>query len=201
MIYYLILLLIVGVSFVTQAFIPTIDWAFAATLLAVHMVFFAGAVTVSYPAMLLLAFVTGFAWDALQVVPSTPVTPSAIGAIDVDGFREGPRSADVSFGYSILLFGLAGSMMQGIRPLFRRGRWELPVLMTGVVTVVYLTLEYALINFMRGDLYFPREVWFKILTTAMLTTLAAPVLFLALHWIARMSGYRIRYEGLSRRYA
>jgi hypothetical protein len=30
------------------------------------------------------------------------------------------------FGISIVLFGMLGTLMQGIRPLFKRGRLELP---------------------------------------------------------------------------
>ena len=85
MTYYLILFLITGVSFVTQAFVPTIDWAFAATLLAVHLVFFAGSVTVPFPVMLAFAFVTGFVWDALQVVPTLTGASSSVGVVDMVG--------------------------------------------------------------------------------------------------------------------
>ena len=102
-----------SLAFVVQAFVPTVSWAYQATFYAVHLVFFAAAVTVSFPVMLALAFCAGFAWDALQLVPQSTGAGGGIGG----------GAGDVSFGYSILLFGLTGSLMQGIRPLFRRGRW------------------------------------------------------------------------------
>lgn len=184
MIYTALLILMLCLAFVIQEFIPAIDWAFRARLLVVPLVYFSGAVTVPYPLMLVMAFFTGFVWDARHVIPGDGAAAAA---------------GDVAFGYSILLFGLFGSLMQGIRPLFRRGRWELPVLMTGVATFLLLTTEYLLINFMRGGFYFPKEVWFKILTTSLLTTLCAPALFLLLYRVANASGYRIRYDGLAYR--
>ena len=54
--------------------------------------------------MLLLALATGFAWDARYFVP--------LG-----------QDSELVFGLTILLYGLAGSFIQGVRPLFRRGRW------------------------------------------------------------------------------
>jgi hypothetical protein len=73
--------------------------------------------------------------------------------------------------------------------------------MTGIATCLYLTLEYLLINFMRGGFSFPKEVAYKILASALLTTLAAPLLLLVLYRLAKFTGYKIRYEGLARRYA
>lgn len=188
MIYVAVLFVLLALSFIGQAFVPTIDWAFRSTLYVVHLVFFSGAVTVSYPVMLGMAFCAGFAWDALtmvEVAVSEGVAPQAAGSL--------------SFGYSILLFGMTGSLMQGIRPLFRRGRWELPVLMAGVAMMTYLTLEYLLINLMRGGFVFPEAVWYKILTMSLMTTVVAPLLFLGLYRLAKMTGYEIRYDGLNKR--
>ncbi len=184
MIYSALLFLMLCLAFVVQECVPDIDWAYRATIMLVPLVFFSGAATVPFPYMLVLAFVTGFLWDARHVLPA--------GAGD-------SAAADVSFGYSILLYGLLGSLMQGIRPLFRRGRWELPVLFTGVATFLLLTIEYLLINFMRGGFEFPRDVWFKIITTALLTMAASPLLFFTLYRAANASGYRIRYDGLAYR--
>ncbi|CAN5452389.1 hypothetical protein BH23VER1_BH23VER1_04140 [soil metagenome] len=184
MIYSILLFLMLCLSFVVQEFVPDIDWAYRATIMVVPLVFFSGAATVPYPYMLMLAFFTGFLWDARYVVPGG-AGPSA--------------TADVSFGYSIFLYGVLGSLMQGIRPLFRRGRWELPVLFTGLATFLLLTFEYLIINFMRGGFYFPRDVWFKIVTTSLLTMAASPLLFFVLYRVAQSSGYRIRYEGLAYR--
>ena len=115
------------------------------------------------------------------------------------GASSGGAEVDLPFGYTIFLYGLLGSLMQGVRPLFRRGRWELPSIMIGVATLLLLFFEYIFINFRRGDFYFPVEVWHKILSSSLFSILIAPLVFLMLYRLARRSGYRIRYEGLSRR--
>jgi RsiW-degrading membrane proteinase PrsW (M82 family) len=86
--------------------------------------------------------------------------------------------------------------MQGIRPLFRRGRWELPVLMCGVGTALLLTLEHLWFCFLRGHFFFPEELWLHIGTTALLSMMVSPVIFLFVHTLSRLSGYQIRYDGL-----
>ena len=186
MIYNLSLVLLFVVAFVTQEFVPEVVWGYRAKVLAVPLVFFSSALTVSYPLMLVYAFLVGLVWDARYVVP--PVTDDA-----------GVVVTDVALGYSILLLGLTGSLMQGIRPLFGKGRWELPVIMTGIATAALLTLEYLLVNFMRGGFAFPQEVWSKILASSILTMCGAPILLFILYRIAKATGYKIRTEGLSSR--
>ncbi len=187
MIYNLSLVLLFAVAFVTQEFMPEVVWGYRAKVLAVPLVFFSTAVTVSYPLMLFYAFIVGLVWDARFVVP--PITGD-----------NGVVVTDVALGYSILLLGLTGSLMQGIRPLFSKGRWELPVIMTGVATATLMTLEYLLVNFMRGGFVFPREVWSKILASSLLTMIGAPLLFFLLYRIAKATGYKIRTEGLRSKY-
>ena len=105
-------------------------------------------------------------------------------------------AANPSFGYSILIYGLLGSLMQGIRPLFRRGRWELPVLMTGIGTGLLLIIEHLWICFLRGRFFFSEEIWMNIGTTALLSMMVSPLLFLGVHWLSAVAGYQIRYDGL-----
>jgi len=186
MIYGGALVLMIGWAFVFQEFLPVVDWAYSARLLLVMPVFFSAAMTVPFPAMLALAALTGFVWDARYLFPGLP--------------DSAPAAGDVAFGYSVLLCGMAGTFMQGIRPLFRRKRWGLPVLMVGFVTTLYLTLEYLLINFVRGGFFFPVEVWYKILTTSLLAMLVAPLLLFALYRLAKATGYRIRHEGIYYRF-
>ena len=89
--------------------------------------------------------------------------------------------------------------MHGIRPLFRRGRWEMPVLMTGGGTFLLLTMYYTLINFRRAGFAFPREIWSHIGATSVLSMIVAPFAFLLINCLAKLSGYSIRYEGLASR--
>ncbi len=71
--------------------------------------------------------------------------------------------------------------------------------MTGVGTFLLLLLDYLWINFRRGGFVFPVEVWYYLLTTALLSMFVAPLVFFLIDCLARWSGYRIRYTGLTNR--
>jgi len=195
MIFVLLLFVLMALGFVVQDFSPAIDWAWHARIFAVPVIYFACAISLPFTVMLCFAFFTGFVWDALNHVAI--VYPDvAQAALQVDAVPPGSGGA---FGFSIFLYALLGSLMHGIRPLFRRGRWELPVLMTGAGTFLLLTLEYLFINFRRAGFSFPAEVWHHIAATAVLSMIVAPLAFLLINWLAKLSGYRIRYEGLAYR--
>lgn len=192
MVYSLLLFLVLTLSMILQEFIPAIPWAHGAIVFLVPVVFFACAVTVPFPVMLVFAFFTGFIWDARHLAILGPeFTPKMVGAGEF-----ATEGTSLAFGYSILLFGLLGSLMQGIRPLFRRGRWELPVLMTGVGTFLFMLFEYLLITFRRGGFHFPSEIWYRMLATAVLSMVIAPGVLFLLYRLAKATEYRIKYEGL-----
>ena len=195
MIFVLLLFVLMALGFVVQDFVPAFDWAWHARIFAVPVIYFACAISLPFSVMLCFAFFTGFVWDALNhTAISYPDIAHA--ALEVDAI---PPGAGGAFGFSIFLYALLGSLMHGIRPLFRRGRWELPILMTGVGTFLLLTLEYAFINFRRAGFSFPVEVWHHIAATAVLSMIVAPVAFLLINCLAKLSGYSIRYEGLRTR--
>ena len=180
------------VAFLIQEFIPAMQIAYNAHLMLVPVVFFAAAVTLPFPLMLAMAFFTGFVWDARHLLYQ-----SSDEAVNL--FQAGGGDVDLALGYSILLFGLMGAFMQGIRPLFQRGRWELPVIMIGAATLVWLVLEYLLINFRAGDFFFPKAIFVKALTAALLSMVVAPFIFILYHRVAALCGYQIRYDGLRNR--
>jgi hypothetical protein len=195
MIFTLLLFILTGISFILQDFVPDIAWAWHSYVFLVAIVFFACAISVPFPVMLIFAWCTGFLYDmrsqTLVDFPDVKEAAMQIGAaVPSSGF---------TMGLSIFLLGLLGSLIQGIRPLFRRGRWELPVLMTGISTALFLVFSYLWINFRRGGFVFPREVWYHILTTALLSMFVAPLIFLLIDRLAKVTGYQIRYEGLARR--
>ncbi len=208
MIFTVLLFILTALALILQDFIPAFDWAYGSRIFLVPVVFFACSVSVPFPVMLLFAFATGFIWDARNLVSPdyaekfTPGVPELhfgdIGQAAVQLETAIPHSG-ATFGFSIFLYLLLGSLMQGIRPLFRRGRWELPVLMTGIGTFLLLLLEYLWINFRRGGFVFPVEIWYHLLTTALLSMFVAPVIFFLIDTLARLSGYRIRYTGLTNR--
>ena len=180
MIYVPIVFLLLALSFVIQEFLPVFESLYHARILFVHTVFFCAAVTVPFPVMLLLALASGFVWDARYFVP----------------LGEG---SELVFGFTVLLFGLAGAFIQGVRPLFRRGRWELPVFMIGLATFGVLLAEYLILSFERGGLYFPKEIWLKMSMTALFTTALSPLILLALSLLAKKVGFKIRMEGITQR--
>ncbi len=195
MIFTILLFILTGFSLVLQDFIPAIDVAWNARILLVPVVFFACGISVPYPVMLLLAFSTGFVWDALNHTSATfsdiIVAAPQVGAV--------ARESGSVFGFSILLFALLGSMMHGIRDHFRRGRWELPVLMSGVGVFLLLLLEYLFLNIRRGGFSFPESVWRYIGACALLSMMVSPFLFLLIRVLAKLSGYRILSDNLKRR--
>lgn len=199
MIFYPVTMLMLLLAFAAQEFMPGIPMAYNATLLLPPVLFFTAAVAVPFPMMLVLAFITGFLWDArnLPMVGASAAGSSADSL--VGGALDSPEVSGgmgMLFGISIILFALAGVFLQGVRPLFKRGRVELPVMLVGFTTFCWLLIEYLLMTFFRGALFFPASVWIKMVTDTMLAMLASPLLFLLLYSLAGLSRYEIRYEGL-----
>lgn len=198
MIFYPVTLLLLLLTFVVQEFIPGLSMANYATLLLPPVFFFAAAVAVPFPMMLLLAFVTGFLWDARYLPGASETVKSASESL-INGPLAMPELMSVGgfgFGVSILLFGLMGTFLQGVRPLFKRGRLELPVLLVGCTTFLWLLLEYLMMTFLRGSFHFTAGVWSKMITDTLLAMLASPLIFLLLYSLAGLSRYEIKYDGL-----
>jgi len=166
------LLLLLLASLILDGFIPPLQRAFGARLLLVPAIFFACALTLPFPMMLVFGFIAGLGWDAGHMVIE-------------DG-------GSVEFGYTILLFGLTGSLMQGVRPLFERGRWELPLLMVGVAAMILLLLEWFLVSFRRGDFEIPPRLWGQIWTSALLCMLISPLLFFLIFKLGKATGFPFR---------
>ncbi|MEZ5385449.1 MAG: hypothetical protein R3F13_08040 [Prosthecobacter sp.] len=201
MLFHPITIILLLLTFMVQEFIPGLEIAQFATLFLPAVFFFCASVASPFSMMLLLAFITGFIWDARYL-------PGAIEALDgmEDVFGTGMDaefgvgSRPLPFGLSIGLFGMLGMLMQGIRPLFKRGRLELPVLMVGVAVFTWLLSQYLIMTFLRGSLQFPSSVWSKMITDSLLGMLVAPLVFLLLYSLARLSSYEIKYEGLRYRF-
>jgi hypothetical protein len=201
MLFHPISIILLLLTFMVQEFIPGLEIAQFATLFLPAVFFFSASVAAPFSMMLLLAFITGFVWDARHL---PGVMESLSGAEDVFGtgadVELGAGSHPLPFGLSIVLFGMLGTLLQGIRPLFKRGRLELPVLMVGLAIFVWLLSQYLIITFLRGSLQFPAGVWSKMITDSLLAMLAAPLIFLLLYSLARLSSYEIKYEGLRYRF-
>jgi hypothetical protein len=201
MLFHPISIILLLLTFMVQEFIPGLEIAQFATLFLPAVFFFSASVAAPFSMMLVLAFITGFLWDARHL---PGVVESLASAEDVFGTGKdlelGAGSHPLPFGLSIVLFGMLGTLMQGIRPLFKRGRLELPVLMVGAATLIWLLSQYLIITFLRGSLQFPSGVWSKMITDTLLAMLASPLIFLLLYSLARLSSYEIKYEGLRYRF-
>ncbi len=195
MTYTFLLFILTGFSLVVQDFIPAVSQAWGARILVVPVVFFASAVSVPYPVMLVLAFFTGFLWDALNhtsaLFPDIVAAAPQVGAVARDGGGV--------FGVSILIYALLGSFMHGIRDAFRKGRWEWPVFMSGGGVFLLLLLDYLFINIRRGGFSFQKEIWGYIGACAILSMMVSPFVFLVIRGLAMASGYRILNQTYRRR--
>lgn len=192
MIFYPVTFLLLLATFVVQEFIPGIPMAHYATLFLPPVFFFAASVAVPFPVMILLAFVAGTLWDARHMPVGTASQAAQSLMTGTDEFS----TTGFGLGISFFLFGVLGMFLQGVRPLFKRGRLELPVVMVGFTTSLWLLAEYLVLTLGRGSFYFPPVIWTKIVTAALLAMLAAPLLFLLLYMLAGLSRYEIKYEGL-----
>ena len=205
-IYNILVFIMLALSFGLQEFVPAIEFAQYARVLLPPVFFFSASLSVTLPMMLILALFTGVVWDARNLPykpekPKTVVTTSDL-ATPLSEFSESipATSGDLVFGYSVVIFGGLGMLMQGIRPLFRRGRWEVPVIMVGVATAAWLLIEYMLMSFLRGVFIFPGGMWIKIITDALLAMLVSPVMLYLLHTFGRTLHYEVRHEGLTYRF-
>ncbi|GAA5481865.1 hypothetical protein [Haloferula sargassicola] len=183
------ILVLVLVAVIVQQFLPALTALSGSRILPVALVFLCAAVTLPPPGMLLLAFVCGFLTDLENWIGPHGGDP-AIYQFPVETLR---------FGYSIILYGVMGMLMQGIRPLFRRGNWQLSALLAGIAVFLYLTSEFLLINFIRGGFSFGSRTLMKISLSSALTTLFAPLVFWILFALAERFHYTIRLDTQRRR--
>ncbi|GHC47660.1 hypothetical protein [Roseibacillus persicicus] len=184
--YLLTVLALLLVAFILRQFVPVLPQFYDARLFLVPLVFICASVTLDVLGMLLLSFVCGLLWDAQHTI--LPVVG------DVEVYPE--VSETLKFGYSIFLFAIAGFIMQGVQPVFREGKWQVSVLVTGVALFFYLFVEWMLLSFVRGHLVFTTDTLKFIFYSSVLTMLFSPLVFLILFKLAKLYQYRIRYEGL-----
>ena len=182
-------ILLLLAAFVVQQFLPAFTGLHHSRILLVQLVFLCCAVTVGQPTMLVLAFIGGFLWDA----------QCALGPHGGDPEIYSQQVENLRFGYSILLFGGMGVLMQGIQPLFKQGKWHFSALLTGIAVLLYLAAEYTIIHFVRGDFVLNRPTNLQMLWTAFLTMLLSPLVFWLLFRIAALCHHSINPEARRRR--
>lgn len=156
----------------------------SAKVLLVHLVFLCAAVTVGMPTTLLLAFMAGFLWDAQCALGPHGGNPE-IYDNQVENLR---------FGYSILLFGSIGLLMQGVQPWFKKGRWQVSALLSGVAIFLYLFTEYLVINYVRGEFVLTTATIKQMACTSCLSMLLSPLVFSLLFGLAKICNHTIKPE-------
>lgn len=171
-------------AFLVQQFAPAFTGLSNSRILIVHLVFLCSAVSVATPTMLLLAFIGGILWDAHCSLAPIVADPEV--------YTQSAES--LRFGYSILLFAGMGFLMQGLNPLFRKGKWQFSALLTGVAIFLYLAADYALISFVRGDFVISRSILRLMTYTSLLTMLFSPVVFWLLYRLARLFDHSLHPE-------
>ena len=187
--YSVITIFLLLAAFVVQQFLPAFTGLHDSRILLVQLVFLCCAVTVGPPTMLVLAFIGGFLWDA----------QCALGPHGGDPEIYTQQVESLRFGYSILLFGGMGYLMQGVQPLFKQGKWQFSAILSGIAVFLYLAAEYAIINFVRGGFILSRSTVLQVTYTAVLTMLVSPLIFWMLFRIANTCQHSINPEAGRRR--
>jgi hypothetical protein len=182
--YSFITILLLLAAFVVQQFLPAFTGLHHSRIMLVQLVFLCCAVTVGQPTMLLLAFMGGFLWDA----------QCALGPHGGDPEVYTQQVENLRFGYSILLFGGMGVLMQGIQPLFKQGKWHFSALLSGIAVLLYLAAEYTIINFIRGEFVLNPATMRQMAWTSFLTMLFSPLVFWMLFRIAKLCDHSINPE-------
>ena len=167
----LVLIVLLFSSFILDEFIATFLSPLGIRFFIVQTLFFTFSLSVSFPIMLLFAFLTGLTWDSIHM------------AIDM--------GKDVGFGYSIFLFFVTGALMQGMRPFFSRGRWEAPVVLVGVSTSLFFLMEWFFISFARANFTFPENYWKQLWVSVFFGMVVAPFFFYLILRLSKFCGNSI----------
>ena len=178
-----LLLLADFLAVVFECYCPPLAQYSYARVLIFPAVLAYGALALPFAGALALAFFNGFLWDALTV---QIITPGA--------YSLGQPRMELSFGWSIVLYGALAVLVHGLRPLFLRGRWDLHILASGLCAVVVLATQYLMITFNRGGLIFPRELVGRILMPGVFAMLMAPFVYFSFNSLADLIGYPVRLE-------
>ena len=154
------LVVAVFVALVVQEFLPEIPFLDGARILIVPVLFCYAALWLPFPAMLGFALYTGLLSD--------------LSALHVVGDQ-----VEIGLGWSMLFYVFAGTLLQGARPLFLGGRWEVHCLGSATVALVLLLGQYLMVCLRRGSFMVDSTVFWHIAGPAIAALfLAPPVYFL-----------------------
>lgn len=171
MIFFLLLLIFMFVALVLQHFIGTLPLVGCRVLL-MQMIMLYGSISLPLPGMIVLTFLGGLMWDALNV--------QMVG-----------ETYQVSMGWSIALYMGLGTIMAGFRPLFTRGRWEVHCILTGLLIAAMPLAEFIMITIRTEPVQwvFDKNVAWRIGGSGLVAMLLSPLLFFVLNYLAVLTGY------------
>ncbi|MEO8206940.1 MAG: hypothetical protein ABI615_12230 [Chthoniobacterales bacterium] len=152
------LLLCIFLSLVFQQFIPALTVLGSARVDLVPIFFCYGALLLPFPLAILLALCTGFLVDManLQILSG---------------------HVEIALGWSIFVYVLFAFVLQGFRPVFLRGRWEIHAFASGICTILFLLAQFIMITVRRGEVEIPTMAMAKILVPGSVAFLLAPVVY------------------------
>lgn len=155
------LVVAVYLALVAQEFLPGIPFLDGAKVLIVPVLFCYAALWMPFPAMLAFALYTGLLSD--------------LSALHVVGDQ-----VEIGLGWSMLFYVIAGSLLQGARPLFLEGRWEVHCLGSATVTLVLLLGQYLMVCLRRGSFMVDGAVFWHITGPAIAALFLAPLVYFLL---------------------
>jgi hypothetical protein len=172
--FFVSLVVLIFGAFIFQSFLPPVLLLNGAAILFTPALYFYGCLSLPFPLMLALTFITGLLND-LFMVPQARV------------------HADYTAGVSILVYLVPGLIMHGLKPLFLRHRWELHWLLAEIgaaLTPFLLVAQYAILSVERTNFFFNDVIVWRILGPGLISLLIAPCVFFILTPLSHVLGYR-----------
>jgi hypothetical protein len=170
-VFFVILLVAMFVCDIIEHFIPPVA-GIGARVFLMPLVVMYGSVALPLWGMLGLVFVAGGIADLqhVQMVEGTP---------------------EIGLGWSIVLYGVIGTIMAGFRPLYQRGRWELHCVLCGLCTSFIPLAEYLMISIRRQPVHFQftPDIWWRIGGAGLAAMFLSPFFFFGFNYIAYLVGY------------
>ena len=161
---FLVLIAAVYLSMAVQEFIPPLNLFWDARIVLVPIFFCLGALELPFLLMIVLALFTGLASDlmTLQVVGT---------------------QVEIAVGWSIIFYVLAGCTLQGVRPPYLRGHWELHAFGSALCTILLLACQFLMLSFRRmetGGLVFHWIILARIFVPGSAALLISPFVYMAI---------------------
>jgi hypothetical protein len=176
--FFLVLVLLIFLSFILQLYIPPMIFLKGAAILFVPPVLFYGCLSFPFPLMLVLVFLTGFCNDLFTI----------------------PRSSghpDYVIGASIIIYLIPALVIHGFRPLFLKKRWGVHLVLAeiaAILTPFCLLAQYAILSFERSDFFFSDVIVWRILGPGLIAMVTTPFVFLFLSSLSHLVGFRPQAE-------